>query len=439
MDTNILSLLISLLLSIVALASAYKGEYGPRFIYSLVWSVVHGIIGLNFMEYYPIRDYALWLLVMGHFSFLTGAQIGHWGTVRNASFQIMRTSPYRPYLLFGLIFVAFLIGLYLSREYYGTANVIAIIRSDNYRRSVILKIAEEALLEGHRASSLQGLGGALLLLATVWNSLFFFIHQGSRPKVFWALSLLNGLCVLQYALITAAKAPIINNFLALICVFFVILGHQSKLRLKRSTLKKTFVTGLALIVVIFGAWQINYRLTDQRHKVGERPVILSTALYISGSTIAFSEVLSKGPHSEYSVKHTLTFLFKWLKRFKVVQADRSADIYKEYLYTPYFINTYTWFYSFYSDLGPIGVTVFPFLIGFIAELVLFRVRTKGNIAWTYLYTQLWLAITTSFFAWRLTSASSYLLVALLFFIQAIPWPRKTRSRHLSNAVSNLLP
>ena len=419
------ALLITFALILVATTTRALGQgrlASPVVAYGAVWLIVIGIHLSGVMTYYDLHAPALLAMVAGSSAFIGGAWLAgrkaQPDTIGSALPPVRLIAP--GVIAIGLLTAFFGIA-WVSQQLHGTVNVLRAWSDGTVDRSLLLLEFAAQLDEGSRVSAVLGVASGLLTLCQIWAAVHL-AQRRSLPNRPGDALVVAVVAVTGYAALTmAAKAPIIGfaSYAAIAAAF----AHEGR---QRGTSRASMVLRVAaLVVIVAGSWMLNVRqnqirgtistLSDERTDL--HPVVFSTLLYISAPSVAFSEDWKQNlaDNEGLSVSHSLAPLAKWLGRVGL-QGDTEQTIYKQYIHTPYYINTYTWFYSFRRDAGIAGLILFPFVIGLVAGRLYSAAVRRREFVSVAAYLLLGHAVMLSFFAWSLVATSQFALIAALVAI-----------------------
>lgn len=108
------------------------------------------------------------------------------------------------------------------------------------------------------------------------------------------------------------------------------------------------------------------------------PVAPSIYSNFSGTPVAFSMYLYSPDESKHGFWGMYTFapIFRLLSKFGF---PTSVPSYEEDYWTPFPMNGSTYLKNLHSDFGPVGIIVFPFLLGAITTILTKRIRSRPQL------------------------------------------------------------
>ncbi len=199
--------------------------------------------------------------------------------------------------------------------------------------------------------------------------------------------------------------------------------------------------GLALIAVLLGG---SFALVSAIRGLGvdypgytpamERimeyiPVAPSIYSNFSATPVAFSMYLSTPEENKHGFWGMYTFapIFRLLSK---VGFPTGVPAYEEDYWTPIPMNTGTYLKNVYSDFGPAGIVVFPFLLGVASALLVSRIRSKRQLLDVVVLSNVYVIIVFSFaFNFMLLGEWFIAAVASTLTAMAIVRKRVSAGRH----------
>ncbi len=172
---------------------------------------------------------------------------------------------------------------------------------------------------------------------------------------------------------------------------------------KRFMNRKVVISIVLVVVLVLGAFtfisssrgffeQFKY---ESREMASVRSVIVfmpSVYFYISAPPVAFSEYLLLGEENFFPGTYTFKPVFNILSKIGFV--DRPMD-YNPFIGTPESINAGTYLREIHADFGPLGIMIFPFLLGIVLAALYFRVTQHPTTIWIVLFAHFFVIIWSS--------------------------------------------
>ncbi|WP_166830426.1 O-antigen polymerase [Thalassoroseus pseudoceratinae] len=399
-----------LILAFVGFRDVCNAYYGPRCAYACIWAIIYAIGLLSPDLFRPISPFSDALMLLGHLGFLAGTWLCQPKQTDRVSHRQTPQMPVMPlWLTVCLSCVVLLMSAMVSIEFHGTSNALSVAAQGEIDRHAILKSSEEALNSGSLSSSLMGLSSALLMLLSV-NAACCLKSNASRAFKVTTVSV-TAIAILYLAIVTLAKAVILKNAIVVISIYLT--QFHSKPRLK------IFATATALIGLVFASWQMNMQFTNHE-KITEYGIVERTEIYLVASRHAFGldtddeELFPRTVNG--MAQYSLPIISKLLGR--ITGGNYEQNVYKDYVFVPHYINTYTWFYVFYHDLGIVGVIVFPLIMGAFSTWIFHRSAIAPYRHNLYLLALTYNTIVFSFFNFDFLNNSHIAIVVLLWCIYA---------------------
>jgi oligosaccharide repeat unit polymerase len=125
------------------------------------------------------------------------------------------------------------------------------------------------------------------------------------------------------------------------------------------------------------------------------PVAPSIYSNFSGTPVAFSMYLYTPDESKHGFWGMYTFapIFRLLSKFGM---PTSVPSYEEDYWTPFPMNGSTYLKNLHSDFGPLGIIVFPFLLGVITTFLTQRIRAGPRLLDIVVLTNIYVILVFSF-------------------------------------------
>lgn len=118
----------------------------------------------------------------------------------------------------------------------------------------------------------------------------------------------------------------------------------------------------------------------------------SLYFYLSAPPVAFSEYLLVGEEKFFPGTYTFKPVFNILS--KVGFVDRHLD-YNPFISTPESINAGTYLREIHADFGPLGIMIFPFVLGIVLTTLYFRVTRRPTTTLIVIFAHLFVIIWSS--------------------------------------------
>lgn len=102
----------------------------------------------------------------------------------------------------------------------------------------------------------------------------------------------------------------------------------------------------------------------------------SIYFYLSAPPVVLSEFLKAGAEEIFSGNYTFRILFNVLSKFDFV--DRPPT-YTSFYFTPEPMNTGTYLRYLYADFGPVGILLFPYILGIVLTILHFKINKRPTL------------------------------------------------------------
>ena len=199
-----------------------------------------------------------------------------------------------------------------------------------------------------------------------------------------------------------------------------------------AVLVATILGGVFALVSAIRGLGVNYPgNTPALDRISEYvPVAPSLYSNFSGTPVAFSMYLSTPEANKHGFWGMYTFapVLRLLSKFGF---PTGVPPYEEDYWTPVPMNTSTYLKNLYSDFGPAGILVFPFILGAAATLLILRVKTKPRLLDLVLLANIYVLIVFSF-SYNFMLSGDWYIAALASVLAAIAVEYRSvvgRARH----------
>jgi len=161
-----------------------------------------------------------------------------------------------------------------------------------------------------------------------------------------------------------------------------------------------------------------------------RGFLFSLYWYLASPIAAFDEFLTNFQGSHDLGQNTFFPFFKWLHRLHLVPAP-AISVYGEFVFIPHPANVYTYLRNFYEDFGLLGVTVIPYLLGWLIAAI--KAPARRCFPFLNLYVALLAPIAFSFYSYPLVSSQFYLqilfgFVLFRYLLSSPPWQADSQAQ-----------
>ncbi len=193
-------------------------------------------------------------------------------------------------------------------------------------------------------------------------------------------------------------------------------AKESRLRIPHPALRTTnsLVIPIGAVVLVFAAIDILLHKSSEYDQPSQlEGFVFHLYWYLASPLAAFNEFVSTFTGDHLGGQSTFFPLYKWLCRLHLAH-ETEVSFYGERALLPYMANTYTYLRNFYEDFGILGVTIIPYLLGWIAAAV--RERARRHFQYLNLYLVLLLFILFSFYNFFLISNQVYLQILFGFVL-----------------------
>jgi oligosaccharide repeat unit polymerase len=234
--------------------------------------------------------------------------------------------------------------------------------------------------------------------------ILLYLGRGWR-RYGWALLFL--LVSLSVGLLSLGRQEAAINFL------FVILSYLFTHRLCRLRrpweMARPLVVPVAILVALFVSIELLLNKSHAYHLDSRLARFLfSLYWYIAAPLGAFAEYLKHAGHT-WTMGESLFFpVYKWLARLHWV-APVTKTVLTEWVYIPYPANVYTYLRDIHEDFGFVGLTLVPYVLGYLSAVLQRRAETL------FPYLNLYLALLVLL----IFSCYNYLLVSNQFYMQVV--------------------
>jgi oligosaccharide repeat unit polymerase len=370
-----------------------KRWFNPLSIYSAIWGFCLFNYELQLVQYYPIRT-AAWMYIA----------IAWIGLYFGAGAVLLLTSPRvrQPSAIRLPVDLVRLKKGILILSVVGTAGVIGqvidVMRSFGGGIGSILLNANEIYV-ARISNQLSGLpyAGAFSLAACVLAG----VHVAKSGKFTFATFIPIVLVSLQLLFLMGRGA------LGLAAVLFLASAVHTPRdpgartpkwqRIAAIVLIATMLGGVFVVVSSVRGLGVNYPgITPAMDRISEY-IPFAPSLYsnFSATPVAFSMYLSSPDESKHGFFGMYTFapIFRVLSRLGFRTA---VPPYEENYWTPIPMNGSTYLKNLYSDFGPAGIVIFPFVLGVVTTALILRIRATPRLLDVVVLTNIYVIVVFSF-------------------------------------------
>ena len=290
------------------------------------------------------------------------------------------------------------------------SSFLELLTKPDLLRSRLVIFIEMSVSQTSLMIMLISLTNGFFALGFVLLGVFLYIDTTARRYVYLSGFLLVALAT---CLVNLSRYDMTVSIMYLILAYCVV--SSSVRGEKRRRVARDLLLPAAAVVIIFVAVEMLLRKSGTYGQAGSlRGVLLSFYWYLASPIAAFNEFLANF-QGDYSLGQKTFFpFFKWLYRLHLV-AQPSISNYGEFVYIPYPANAYTYLRNFYEDFGLFGVTIVPYVLGWLTAAI--KDRAARYSQFLNLYVFLLVPITFSFYSYPLLSSQFYLqiLFGFVFF------------------------
>lgn len=156
---------------------------------------------------------------------------------------------------------------------------------------------------------------------------------------------------------------------------------------RRFLTRKSIIAFISISIIIIGTFifissvrqlEVEFKYETEEMEMLRTPIgfLPSVYLYISAPPVAFSEYLLVGEEKFYPGSYTFRWIFNILSRFDFTE---RLSLFNPFIRTPEGINAATYLRELHADFGPLGILIFPFLLGIIITAVYLKVQKHPTV------------------------------------------------------------
>jgi len=164
--------------------------------------------------------------------------------------------------------------------------------------------------------------------------------------------------------------------------------------------RKTIIAFLLVAILVLGMFtlissarqlKVHFRYESQRMKLVRSSTLFLPSLYFyfSAPPVAFSEYLYTGEEKFYPGSYTFKSVYNILAKFDL--AD-PLPLFNPWISTPESINAGTYLREIHADFGPLGVIIFPYVLGIILTVLYLKISHRPTTIWIVLFAHLFVVI-----------------------------------------------
>jgi oligosaccharide repeat unit polymerase len=364
--------------TIIAGRLALKRWFNHLTLYSTLWTISLVLYAMKFIHYYPISSeawfyiYLSWfMLFLGSFLILVKYSVAGESP---AEFEFTKTSKLSLDLDLGLLskVIIILSLLYLVTIVYQTIAVIRVF--GGLGRAIIFANYLYGMRVSGELAGLPYLGSFSFPAA-----LFAGIYTSMRRKVTFT-SIFPFILIGLNQIIVMGRLAIVNCGL----FFFSALIFTPH---KRFITKKTVFAFVLISIIIIGTFifissvrklEIKFKYETENMEMLRSTITFlpSVYFYISAPSVAFSEYLLVGEENVYRGSYTFRWIFNILSRFNFTE---RLSLFNPFIRTPEGINAATYLRELHADFGPLGILIFPFILGCLITAVYIKAHRHPTI------------------------------------------------------------
>lgn len=244
------------------------------------------------------------------------------------------------------------------------------------------------------------------------------IYTALRKKITF-LSILPFILVGLHGIVVMGRWNIlISGYLFLAALFYT--PHERFIK------RNTIIAFTAIAVLVLGTFmfisssrglKINLRYESQDMESVRSTIMFlpSFYFYYSAPPVAFSEYLYVGEEKVYPGSYTFKSVYNILSKFDLAE---PLPPFNPFIKTPEAINAGTYLREIHADFGPIGVIIFPYVLGIVLTILSLKLNYRPTATLIVLFAHFfvivchsWSVNTTKHGQWAVSIVIS-LLIAL---------------------------
>jgi len=353
-------------------------------VYSFFWTASLALYTLRLIRYYEISAEAWFYIGISWFMLFLGTFVSMWA--RAAAHQSTDSSQFgeesKPRFSRNLKFLSRII-IVLSILSLVTIiyQFLLIIRTFG---SIGAALIQANMLYGARLTGeISGIPylGSLPLAACCLAG----IYTALRRKITF-LSILPFIVVGLHGIIVMGRWNIvIAGYLFLTALLYT--PHERFIK------RNTIITFILVAILVLGTFifiSSSRRLKIHfRYELENMETVRSTILflpsfyfYFSAPPVAFSEYLYIGEEKFYPGSYTFKPVYNILAKLALAEPLPPFNL---FINTPERINAGTYLREIHADFGPLGVIIFPYVLGIILTLLYLRITYRPSVIWIVLF------------------------------------------------------
>lgn len=401
----------------------FKNWFNHIVFYTAIWGGMLFLYELKLLKYHSLTMHA-WIVIIGSFlSFIIGTLTY---TYSKGIFKEAKPTIRPQYLgdfQSSLKFIKITILVTATISLLGALQHWAVLFNKYGSLPSILINANEI----YRLRVQDEIPGVLPYLSIFgFVAVFFAAIESGIKKKFTILSLysLLGVIIKEFALL--GRHGILTGFIEYFVVLYfirkIINSNKTEIgsfRIERGTIVSTilliifFVTSIALVKNVRGAFESYRSSTKELNKLkGGFLITPSIYLYASSHVGVLSRYLFENSESNNFGENTFLPAHRIISKFGVIN---PPSYYQKGYNIPMWTNTGTYLRELYSDFGPIGVFLIPYLLGLITTFFWYRLFLSGNLIDLLIISHLYLIIIMSFLTMS-TRSSNFIMSFVIIYL-----------------------
>ncbi len=366
----------------------YKRSFNPIFLYVSAWSFTIFLYSLKLIDFSDISNFTWFIVIAVFFAFLSGVIINRllWNNSINTleydeTWWLSKETNIKKIIMYTSL-VGFLVSIqhwYVLVKEFGSIPMVLLNASQIYDMRVegdhLGKIPYLDLFSyvgvffSAIYSALRNKFSYLVIFPLI-NVILTDAASLARAGVFFAFVLFGITFITsRYFFKSISKRDIYSNNTNIIITTFLIIilavGSVSLIRLIRNPLGDFKSTSIEL------------------KKLSETGIISSSIyLYFSSPVAVLNEYLDKRKEVAVFGENTFYPIYNNLNR---IGAEVNLKPYPKGYFIPMWVNSATYIRELDVDFGPLGVFIFPFILGFLSTHFWKKFFDTGNLVYIVLY------------------------------------------------------
>jgi oligosaccharide repeat unit polymerase len=408
-------------------------------IYSTIWTVSLGLYELKLIQYNSIIPEAWFFILLAWFVFYLGSIM-----VLRAGIATRHASNYAT----------------VFKEVIDNSQRFFFINSKILKRSIIVLSVLAALSIGYHLFVVIHFFGGVKATILNANLLYVLRLRGEiQEEIPYLSSFALGACSLA-GIYTAVRGKL--TFVGVLPLVLIGLGGAASmgrasifiagvlfltafLYAPRQKLQKlSILTGLILaIALVIGVLTfisstrgliISFKYENPSMEILRRTHIAfvpSIYFYFSGPPVVFSEYLKAGGEKFYPGTYTLRPILNVLSKIGLFE---PLPRYQDFYFTPEPMNTGTYLRELYPDFGPIGMTLFPYILGILLTILHLRIKKRPTLMHIVLQSHLYVIVFLSWLCNALFLGYYWISFIVSLFVSLKCSPKSIRGNKVQNGL-----